>query len=75
MSKSKRTNKVVEILMSRDNLSREEAEHILQNVREEIDDALAEDAYDAVEDIVYTELGLEMDYIFDILYWWGDYDE
>ena len=64
----KAINKVVQILMSRDNLTREEAEHILHTVRDDIDVVLADGDYQAVEDIVYTELGLEMDYIFDILY-------
>lgn len=68
MAESKKINKVVKILMSRDNMSQAEAEHILQNVRAEIDEALADNDYELVEDIVYTELGLEMDYIFDILY-------
>jgi len=68
MAKDKKVNKVVKVLMSRDNMSRDEAEHYLQNVYKEIDEALAEDDYGLVEDIVYSELGLEMDYIFDILY-------
>lgn len=68
MTKTKKLNKVVEILMSRDNMSQAEAEHVLQNVRNEIDEALADSDYELVEDIVYAELGLEMDYIFDILY-------
>ena len=68
MAKEKKMNEVVRVLMSRDNMSREEAEHYLQNVREEIDDAIAEGDYGLVEDIVYSDLGLEMDYIFDILY-------
>ena len=65
---AKELNKVVKILMSRDNMTQEEAEHLLKNVREEIDEVLADGDYESVEDIIYTELGLEMDYIFDILY-------
>ena len=68
MSNTK-VNKVVEILMSRDNITQDEAEHIFKNVREEINDILEDGgSYDDVEDIMYCELGLEMDYIFDILY-------
>lgn len=67
MAKEKKVNRIVSILMSRDNMSQDEAEHVFQNVRKEIDDAVAEGDYELVEDIMYTELGLEMDYIFDIL--------
>lgn len=65
---AKKLNKVVEILMSRDNMSQEEAQDLLDFVRQEIDEVIADGDYDTVEDIMYTELGLEMDYIFDILY-------
>ena len=53
-------NKVVEILMHRDGMTREEAEEKVQEVREMIVDASAFE----VEDILIDELGLEMDYIF-----------
>lgn len=65
--KSTKINPIVKILMSRDNLTREEAEHQLNYVREQMDDAIAAGDYGEVEDIMYDELGLEMDYIFDIL--------
>jgi len=49
--------------MKRDDLTREEAEERLREVR----DILAEaDPWEA-EDILADELGLEMDYIFDII--------
>lgn len=56
-------NKVVRILMERDGLSKKEAEERLEEVREMIADA---DPWDA-EDIIADELGLELDYIFDII--------
>ena len=65
--KSTKINPIVKILMSRDNLTREEAENQLNYVREQMDDAIAAGDYGEVEDIMYDELGLEMDYIFDIL--------
>ena len=52
-------SKDVEILMRRDDLTREEAEDLVQECREALE---AGDEY-ATEDI----LGLEPDYIFDIL--------
>ena len=56
-------NNIVRILMKRDGLTREEAQERLDEVREMISDA---DPWEA-EDILADELGLEMDYIFDIL--------
>lgn len=60
-------NKVIEILMTRDGLTQEEAESQLNSVREQISDAVSCGDYDLAEDIVASDLGLEMDYIFDIL--------
>lgn len=59
----KKNNEVVRILMERDGLSRAEAQERLEEVREMISDA---DVWE-VEDIMADELGLEMDYIFDII--------
>ena len=56
-------NRVVEILMRRDGMTREEAEEKVQEVREMIVNASAFE----VEDILIDELGLEMDYIFDLI--------
>lgn len=54
---------IVDILMKRDGLSRAEAQERLEEVREMIAEA---DPWEA-EDILADELGLEMDYIFDII--------
>lgn len=59
----KKDNEVVRILMERDGMTREEAEETLEEVREMLTFA---DPWEA-EDIIADELGLEMDYIFDIL--------
>ena len=58
-------NKVVEILMQRDSMTQEEAEDLLIQTRQELDDC----NYDVEEseDIIASNLGLEMDYILDIL--------
>ena len=61
-------NKVVEILMRRDGLTESEASTWLSEVKSEIDEALASEEYSLVEDIVASELGLEMDYILDIMF-------
>ena len=55
-------NSVIEILMRRDELTRQEAEESIAEVRE----LMIENPDDAAE-ILMDELGLEMDYLFDIL--------
>lgn len=56
-------NRVVKILIERDGMAREEAEELINETREEI---LASDPFEA-EDIIADYLGLESDYIFDLL--------
>ena len=58
-------NKVVDILMKRDDLSRTEAQERFNEVR----DMIQECNFDPfeTEDILIEELGLEMDYIFEFL--------
>ena len=59
-------NRVVKILMNRDGMTENEATSCLDDVRK----MLAECNYDIeeAEDIIYSELGLEPDYIMDILW-------
>lgn len=57
-------NRVIKILMERDGITREEAEELVSETREEI---LASDRIFEAEEIMMNNLGLEMDYIFDIL--------
>lgn len=60
-------NKIVSILMTRDGISENEAQNILDDCRSEIEDVLnMGGGYDEVEDIVKYFLGLEMDYLFDV---------
>ena len=61
-------NRVVSILMKRDGYSKEEAIEIINNCREEINEAIADGDYDLAEDILACDLGLEPDYIMDILF-------
>ena len=56
-------NNVVQILMDRDEMTRAEAQDRIDEVREMISEA---DPWDA-EEILADELGLEIDYIFDII--------
>lgn len=60
-------NKIVSILVTRDGISENEAQNILDDCRSEIEDVLnMGGGYDEVENIVQYFLGLEMDYLFDL---------
>ena len=58
-------NRVIEILMQRDSMSQEEAEMLLEETRQELEDCFYD--IDESQDIIASNLGLEMDYILDIL--------
>lgn len=59
----KKVNKVERILVERDEITQNEAQRKIAEVREMIAEA---DPWD-IEDILADELGLELDYIFDII--------
>lgn len=62
-------NRVVQILMKRDNMTEEDATRLLRATQDEIDEMMAQGcSSDEIEDIIKYDLGLEMDYIFDVLY-------
>lgn len=56
-------NNVIEILMKRDGLTKEEAKDLISETREEI---MSNDPFEA-DDILMSNLGLEPDYLFEIL--------
>jgi hypothetical protein len=58
-------NEIIRILMKRDNLSFAEAKEIYDECKVRIDEALITN--DSIEDIMMEDLGLELDYIFDII--------
>lgn len=58
---------VKQILMDRDDMTAEEADELIEEVREEIQIAASNGDYELVEDIIYGDLGLEMDYIFEFI--------
>lgn len=60
-------NKVVEILMKRDGMSQADAELLVEDTRSELIDACYGTSLTDVEDIIMNNLGLESDYLFDIL--------
>ena len=66
--RGRKMNRVVSILMKRDGYSKDEAIEIINDCREEINEAIADGDYDLAEDILACDLGLEPDYIMDILF-------
>ena len=59
-------NRIIRILMERDGLTYEEAKEEYEATREEMLESIAEGNLDA-DQILADNLGLEMDYIFDLL--------
>lgn len=53
--------------MRRDHISRKEATEMLFTCREDINRAVEEGNYYEVDDIIMDDLGLEPDYLYDIL--------
>ena len=60
-------NRVVRILMHRDGLTEKEVVEMVENTASEIYDAIEGTSCVEPEEIMMNELGLEPDYIFDIL--------
>ena len=62
-------NKIVNILMERDGMTKQEAIKEYKRVKSLVYSLLCEceTPYEEVEEILSCELGLEMDYIFDII--------
>ena len=62
-------SKIVNILMERDGMTKQEATKEYKRVTSLVYSLLCESetSYEEVEDILACELGLEMDYIFDII--------
>ena len=58
---------IKQILMDRDDMTAEEAEDLIAEVKKEIQIAAENGDYGLVEDIMYGDLGLEMDYIFELI--------
>ena len=61
-------DRIIAILMERDELTEEEAGEQVEDAVEAINDILANGgSYEEAEDVLLEDLGLEMDYIFDLL--------
>lgn len=62
-------DRIIAILMERDELTEEEAREQVEDVAKAINDNLENGgSYEEAEDVLLEDLGLEMDYIFDLLF-------
>lgn len=61
-------NEIVKILMRRDGISQLEAENLLEECKEELWGAAARGNYQECEDIIALYLGLELDYLDELLW-------
>lgn len=61
-------NEIVKILMRRDGISQLEAENLLEECKEELWNAAARGNYQECEDIIALYLGLELDYLDELLW-------
>lgn len=59
---------VKRILIERDGMNESEAQDLIDAVREELNFAMENNDYELAEDIMYGDLGLEMDYIFELIF-------
>ena len=60
--------RIIAILMERDELTEEEAREQVEDAVDAINDILENGgSYEEAEDVLLEDLGLEMDYIFDLL--------
>ena len=59
---------ITDVLVRRDGISEEEAEKQVADFREEIDDMIMDGDLEGIEDALMDDLGLEPDYLMDILF-------
>ena len=61
-------DRIIAILMERDELTKEEAREQVEDAVDAINDIMESGgSYEEAEDVLLEDLGLEMDYIFDLL--------
>lgn len=60
-------DRIIKILMNRDDLSHEEATEVVKETKEMVESAIRSGDYTAAEDIFQEELGLEIDYMVSLL--------
>lgn len=61
-------NPIIEVLINRDGLTEKEAYKVFYHCQDECLKALESGNTDEVEDIMAVDLGLELDYVFNLLF-------
>lgn len=61
-------NEIIKVIMERDDMSEEEARELVNNIRAEAEPFIIEGDFQAVEDLLLDDLGLELDYMPEFLY-------
>ena len=59
---------ITEVLMRRDGLSEEDAKREVDDFKADIEDSIMSGNLEDIEDALMYDLGLEPDYLFDILF-------
>lgn len=59
--------KIIKILMERDSISYKEAKMMVEDAKSELYDAISGTSVLTPEDVMSGELGLELDYVMDLL--------
>lgn len=61
-------NSVTEVLMRRDGISEEDAKREVEDFQADIEDSIMSGNLEDIEDALMNDLGLEPDYLMDILF-------
>lgn len=59
---------ITEVLMRRDGMSEEDAKREVDDFKEDIEDSIMSGNLEDIEDALMNDLGLEPDYLMDILF-------
>ena len=59
---------ITEVLMRRDGISEEDAKREVEDFQADIEDSIMSGNLEDIEDALMNDLGLEPDYLFDILF-------
>lgn len=60
-------DRIIKILMNRDDMTKEEATEVVMDTKKMVESAIRSGDYTAAEDIFMEELGLEIDYMVNLL--------
>lgn len=58
---------IINILMRTEGYTKEEAEEVLNDTMSEVNDAISRGDYEFAEEIFQSDLGLEIDYLLELL--------